>query len=1624
MAATYAPSGTPEVVGCGGAPAVLSLSMGVTDTVRATALDSVLTLAAERLVEPELSRVVGLIPRFYATADGADLAERTARDLLGAVVHAVRLADGREPGTAAVSVVNPDVATDGWQSDHTVVQVVTDDMPFIVDSVRMALSAQELGIHWVVDPVLVREDAGGRHESWLMVEADRCGQEQRDELAARLAEVLDDVRAAVGDWDAMRAKAAAVADLLDASQHGHVDDTERAQVFLRWLADGNFTFLGYRQYEVTPGPDGAPVLSAVEGTGMGLMRDGRRTRDPLRVTDLTPEARALLAERTTLMVTVANSRSTVHRNEYLNYVGVKCFDEAGEVVSEHRFVGLYPELARLMSVLEIPILREKCQAVLDRAGHPSDSHLGRHLRLILEEYPRDELFQISEDELYVIATGILNLQDRRQVRLFARRDDFGRFVSCLVYLPRDRFSSVRVEQIVGALTTELGGIGSEHEAAVGDTTLARLHVRVHIPPDASREVDLGALEHRLGAICSDWLDGFRSALVAAQGEDRGLALFRELRHAFPDAYRDTHDPHLAVADVERLEAVVAGEDLVTGLERPLGAMPGEVRLVVMRSGPPMTLSEILPFLEHLGVTVVDEQAHELRLRSGGSVWRYAIGLRVAQPERLRHADLTAEFQAAFVDLVAGRTEPDGLNALILAAGLTRRQVEIVRAYARYLRQIGLPFTRSYVEQTLTTHGTITAKLTDLFAARFDPALDVQRSLWEAGIRQEVLQALDSVPNLDEDRIVRAVMVLIDATVRTNAYRPADDVAGGPARPVLSFKLDPSRVPDLPKPRPFAEIWVYGRRVEGVHLRGGPVARGGIRWSDRRDDFRTEVLGLVKAQMVKNAVIVPGGAKGGFVVGRQQQLTDPVELRAEAQECYRLFIAGLLDVTDNVVDGAVKPPPFVVRHDGDDPYLVVAADKGTATFSDLANEVAVGHGFWLGDAFASGGSAGYDHKAMGITARGAWESVKRHGSSLGIDVATDPFTVVGIGDMSGDVFGNGMLLSPAIRLLAAFDHRHVFVDPDPDPEVSLRERQRLFALARSSWDDYDRSLLSPGGGVYPRQAKTVALSEEARARFGVEEASLTPNELIRHLLRGPVDLLWNGGIGTFVKASTESHADVGDRTNDAIRVDATELRCRMVGEGGNLGFTQRARVEYALEGGRIFTDAIDNSAGVDCSDHEVNIKILLDQLVRAGELTEERRNELLREMTDEVAELVLDDNRAQTLALTIAREQAFPMVDVHARYLRQLEVEGLIDRALEFLPGDKELQERAAAGRGLTTPEMAVLLAYTKNTCVQEVLASDVPDDPYLDVWLVDYFPTPLHERFVGAMRSHRLRREIVATRTVNTMVNRSGISFDHRMTEETGATVPDILRAHLAACEVFEIDRWWAAVEALGSSVAGETQVELFLVLRRMIERSVLWLLRHRRPPLSIAATVASFRGPIGELTAVMPELVAGGMGQAVSAAIDRYGASAVPSELARMAAVWPLAHTAFDVVEEAMSFGRGAPELASVYWTAFDALDGLWLWERIGALPRTDRWTSQARGALRDDFMGCLRALASDVARFAPYEAPADAAAAWLEANARAVQRAQAIFSEIRTGGVFDFATLSVAIRQLRNLVLTTSVG
>ncbi len=1607
-------------------------------------IGTVCEVVRRRLAGEEAVACEAFVRQYYRWVPLEDLAERSPDDLYGAAVAHFNLCRQRRPGELKLRVYNPRLEQHGWQSPHTVIEIVCDDMPFVVDSVTLELGRTGYGTHLVIHPVIrALRDADGtllgvsdptsngqlaERESVLHVELDR--EPDPDRLAAveqDVARIVRDVRAAVEDWQPMRRRALELAAELATEPAIAEHDRTEAASFLRWLADEHFTFLGYREYDLVcdahaqAGDAGIPAgvpgssagtersqfdgarLDAIADSGLGILRGQPATPS----TSLSTGALRLALAASPLVLTKANSRATVHRRAYLDYVGVKRYGPGGATLGEYRFLGLYTSAAYRDSPLAIPLIRGKVRYVLERAGFPPDSHDAKALTAICETYSRDSLFQIGRDELFRIVRGILGLGERHRVRVFVTPDILDRFADCIVCLPRDRFNTENRLKVARILLDAVGGSHFDWHLEPIESAVQRVHFVVHCPDGVPAEIDERELERRIVEAIRAWADDLRGALVEEHGEELGLAVFTRFERAFPAAYRADWQARAAVADIARIQELEAGGELIIRLYRPPGADLNTVRCKLITRGS-ISLSEVLPTFEHMGARVIEEHPYEIVPAGSEPVWIYDFGMRCAIDDFDRGRGL---FEEAFLGIRRGEYEDDGLGALVLRAGLSAREVGIVRAIGKYLRQAGIPFSDGYMERTLIGHPRIVVLLIELFTVRLHPA---ERDDAEAeAVGQRLEAEIDAVESLDEDRILRNFLAVVKAITRTNHFQTDGDSA---PKPYLSFKLDPQLLTLLPLPRPRFEIFVYSPRVEGIHLRGGRVARGGIRWSDRREDFRTEILGLMKAQMVKNALIVPVGSKGGFVVKRPPLGGAREAVLAEGIECYKTLLRGLLDVTDNIVGTEVVAPPDVVRYDGDDPYLVVAADKGTATFSDIANAVSADYGFWLGDAFASGGSRGYDHKAIGITARGAWEAVKRHFRRLGIDTQTTDFTVVGIGDMAGDVFGNGMLLSEHIRLLAAFNHLHIFLDPDPDPALSHAERRRLFELPRSSWSDYDPALISEGGGVYPRNAKSISLSPQVREALDVDAEALPPAELISAILRAPVDLLFSGGIGTFVKASGESHREAGDKSNDAVRVDGSQLRCKVVGEGGNLGLTQRGRIEYALAGGLINTDAIDNVGGVNCSDHEVNIKILLGGMVAAGEMSEEERNTLLLEMTDAVAERVLYGSYMQSQAVSLALHQAGPMVDVHARMIRWLERAGL-NRELEFLPSDAVLAERRAARAGLSAPELAVVMAYCKIHLYAELLESDLPEDPYLAHDLERYFPPPLPELFGEQMHEHRLRREIIATVVANQLVDRAGTTFSFRLGEETGAPASILARAYAVAREVYGMRQFWAAVEALDNRVHSDTQLSMLLEGRRLVERAARWLVRAYPSKVDIAALVVRYEPGARMLWAAIPRVLSGDARAAFDARAHGLIAAGVPDVLARQVAAMVSMLPVFDVVEVAQATGR-APETVMEASFGIEArLKLAWLRDRILELPRNDRWQTLARAALRDDLGTLARVLTQEVleAGTAGFE---EALAAWEAEHELAVRRCLAVMTEIEASHTYDTTTLPVALREVRNLV------
>ena len=1491
-------------------------------------IDATVERVRRDLRAEESENAARLAASFFAGALSDDCEGQQVDDLFGMSAAVWEFVRHREPDSHKVRVYNADLEAHGWYCPHTVIESINTDTPFLLDSTVAALNQLDLTLHLVIHPVIaVQRDESGvarevvavedapevqNRESLIHVQVTR---QTEPEALRRIEDTLNavyaDVRAAVADWRPMLGTVAELIEDLSGPKAPPLtpEEIEEGRAFLQWLHDGNFTFLGSRDYRIEDRA-GETYLSIEGEQGLGILRsvsDESRERHAKPITSLYAE---YLRRPEPFVISKAWERSRVHRPVYMDYIGVRRFDSDGKVVGERRFLGLFTSVAYSSRSTKIPLLRRKVERVLDRSGLNPRGHDIKALANILETFPRDELFQIEIDALEATAHGILHMEHRQRIRLFLRRDAYGQFFSALIFVPREIYSSDLRRRMERILVARLGGSSSEVSTQFSEAPMVRAHFIVHAGDAIERDPDIGLIERELADAARSWDDDFLAVLIEVNGEAEGTRLHRRYASALPASYKAELSARAAVADIGRIESLSEANEIVPNLYRRVGASETDLDFKVYHHGPPIPPSRILPMLEAMGLVVQREHSYEIRAEGADeavSVHDFRM-----TPSAGRPIDVSSgrkRFEDLFVNVWKEAFESDGFNSLVLE-GLEGREIALLRAYAKYLRQIKAPFSLNYMQESLVNNPEVTRLLVGQFHALHDPDAEGDPNRRAAEIRRRLEDELDNVEAADEDRILRRFLNLVDATLRTNFFQR--DGAGRP-RPSISIKFDSAAVSELPSPRPWREIFVYNPRFEAVHLRGGRVARGGIRWSDRRDDFRTEILGLVKAQMVKNSVIVPVGAKGGFVLKRPP--ANGGALGQEGVECYRLFVSAMLDITDNLVDGEVRARERLLRHDGDDPYLVVAADKGTATFSDIANDIALEYGHWLGDAFASGGSVGYDHKGMGITARGAWEAVKRHFREIGTDIMREPFTVVGVGDMSGDVFGNGMLLSEQIRLVGAFNHMHIFIDPDPDPAVGFEERKRLFELPRSRWTDYEPAKISKGGGVFERHAKSIQLTPQIRQRLGLKGAQIAPNDLIRQLLQTEVDLLWHGGIGTYVKARRESHAEVDDRANDSVRVNADELRCKVVGEGGNLGVTQAGRIEFALRGGRINTDAIDNSGGVDCSDREVNIKILLNRAVAEGDLTGKQRDRRLADMTDEVAQLVLRDNYVQTGCMSLVESLGGAMFGQQVRHMRALESKKLLDRDVEGLPSEDELAEWRAAGRVFTRPEIAVLLAYAKMDLFDELIRSDVPDDPYLRRELIDYFPSPLRTDFGKGILDHQLRREIIATVAANDVIDRAGITFVHRRTEHTGIAPGAVVRAYYQARDVFELPKLWDAIDGMDESLNAAAQARMNVRVMSFVDQMAAWFLRYATLAMPTDEVVGKYRTGVEAIRAVLEDSIDDAGRDAMARERERMIEDGAPSELAAAIAQLGPMEVACDIVQAARETGDEPAAVAKIFY-------------------------------------------------------------------------------------------------------------
>jgi len=1585
----------------------------------------------EKLAAPEAKAVAQFAQQYFQASTQEELSERKFENLYGATLSCWQFLQSFSAQEAKIRVYNPDLEQHGWRAQHTVIEILQSDMPFLVDSARMALNRHGLAIHTIHNAVLrtnreadklvtlTEPQDEHRRESVIYMEVDRTSDvDELKAITAALAEVLTYVAASVEDYPQMIAKAQQMqSELAACSDEASVE----AKAYLDWMLDDRFTFLGYDEVAITHEGDEVNV-SRVEGAELGtiklLIQSGRGPS----LHNLRPAEREMLLEPTVLALGKDNLRAMVHRPAYRDRVVIKRFDEAGNVVGKCRFYGLYTSPVYSENPSLIPVLRLKVAAVLKAAGFEAGGHNAKALTQIMHDLPRDELFLSSEEELLETAMGIFGLQERRRARLLVRRDRLNQFVTCLYFVPRDIFNTALRIQVQDLLCTAYQADDAEFTTTFSESILARVQFVLRVNPDNPVEVDLPELEASVIEVSRSWSDELHEALAEICGEEQGNRLFNGYRSAFTSAYREHFSASSAVYDVQRIEALSPENPVTMSFYRVLEQSQDLLRFKLFNEGSPLILSDVIPVLENLGMRVVGEHPYEVRRGDNKSFWIHDFTLIYQGCEAVVLEDVKDVFQDAFGSIWSGHAENDEFNRLVIGANLSWREVAMLRAYARYSRQIRFGFSQPYIADTLARHVQVSKLLVALFRARFQPDRQggEKVSAVVERIENSIIDALDKVDNLNDDQILRRFLELVKATLRTN-YFQLD--ANGEKKDYFSFKLNPRAIAGIPLPRPMFEVFVYSARVEGVHLRGGKVARGGLRWSDRLEDYRTEVLGLVKAQQVKNAVIVPVGAKGGFVAKQLPTTGGREAFQAEGIASYQIFISALLDITDNLVGGEVVPPVDVVRHDEDDPYFVVAADKGTATFSDIANAIAEERGFWLGDAFASGGSQGYDHKGMGITARGAWESVKLHFRELGLDTQNEEFTVIAVGDMAGDVFGNGMLLSEKIRMCAAFNHMHIFIDPNPDAASSFAERERMFALPRSSWEDYNAELISEGGGIFSRAAKWLEISPQMKARFDIKEDRLSPNDLITALLKAPVDLIWNGGIGTYVKASSESHADVGDKANDVLRINGNQLRCKVLGEGGNLGFTQQGRIEFGRMGGKSNTDFIDNAGGVDCSDHEVNIKILLNEVVANGDMTVKQRNNLLREMTDEISDLVLQNNYEQAQALSIAWTHCRRSMDEYIRLINRLEADGKLDRELEFLPSNEELQERKANGEGLTRPELSVLISYVKAELKEELIDSWINSDTHLSSEILTAFPQRLVSEFRPQIEAHRLRREIIATQIANHMVNTMGITFVERLAQSSGASLDDCAASFVVARDVFGIETLWQQIEDLDNQVPSELQQKMMSDLTRMLRRAAYWFLRNRRPSVDVAGTVELFRPGVEQIASQMAELIKGEPLEAWRTMHNDLVEAGVPAELAGVVAGADSLYSLLGIIQAAEETQQPLEHVAQIYFGLGDHLELHWFDQQVKDLDVTNHWQSMARDGFREDLNNHQQAITASVLRSSEQSEESDAlVSSWLSNNDVLLARWQRLLGEIRSSSVQDFAIFTVAIRELLELALANS--
>ena len=1612
--------------------------MKVVDTrSKALFLESVKSTIIEKLPETEANDLIAFANEFFLSSFVGEFEGRRVSDILGLLVSARKFIQNYDGKTAKVAVFDPNLEEHGWQSSHTTLMIMQNNMPFIVDSMRMTLAAREIKTHTIqYASFQIERDKNGKFsafkslkhksddassgEGLVFIEVDRHTDEtSKQSLQQAITSVLNDVAITVADYPTMRDKTKLLTqeiETLKALKSSVFSESEvnEAIDFLDWLANDHFAFLGFVDLEISDTKKIHKMLP-IKGTELGILKSHPEQIEAIDFKKLTTKIKKTILNTELVTFSKGPARSTVHRPAYPDFVAVKRLNEKGEIIGEHCFYGLYTARTYTQSPNSIPILRRKSEYVIEKSELNVNDYRGKELVQLLNVYPRDELFQIDKEMLFENLMGTLFVQERRQSRLFMREDAFGRFVNCIVYVPREIYNTAIRIKIQNILMDHFHGQDVEFNTFISESVLARTQITIKLDPEDKQAFNTKELEEKIIAVTQSWEDDLETSLFESYGDELANVYINKYRNAFSSSYREEFSPRRAVIDIDHIEKVSNGQKLGMSFYRALDETDELVHFKLFHAEQPVTLSDVMPIFENMGFRVIGEQPYECVDRTGRTVWIHDFTLTANSHQIIDINKIRKNFEALFLKVWEGNAENDSFNRLIISAYLNWRQIAMLRSYARYMRQIRVSNSQRFIANTVVSNTHITGVLIKLFESRFNPELSEKTEC--ESLEAEFMAALDDVHNLSEDKILRLYLDLIKATMRTNFYQKNDE---GEYRHDIAFKFHPRQIPNVPMPVPMYEIFIYSPRIEGVHLRGGKVARGGLRWSDRYEDYRTEVLGLVKAQQVKNAVIVPVGAKGGFVAKRLPEDRDG--FMKEGIACYQIFIRGLLSVTDNLVDGVVVKPANVVCHDEDDFYLVVAADKGTATFSDIANEISLEKGHWLGDAFASGGSQGYDHKKMGITAKGAWVGVQRHFREIGHDIQTTPFTAIGIGDMAGDVFGNGMLLSRCTKLVAAFNHMHIFFDPDPDPSKSFDERKRLFDLPRSTWEDYDKTLISEGGGIFSRNEKSIKLSPQMQSFLGTTEKQMAPSQVIHSILKAQADLLWIGGIGTYVMASSETHADVGDKANDALRITGKELNVKVVGEGGNLGMTQLSRIEYSLKGGLLNTDFIDNAAGVDCSDHEVNIKILLNEILDNGDLTEKQRNKLLLEMTDDVAQLVLKNNYRQTQAISIAHRDALPRMEEYRRLINSMESAKKLNRKLEFLPSDDAITERKSLGQGLTRPELSVLISYVKGDLKETLINSSLPDESHLSDEISEVFPKQINKKFQTELRKHRLRREIISTQVANDMVNHMGITFVERLKQSTGASPASISLAYIIARDVFDLEKWWVAIESLDHKVSSALQLKMMSELMSLIRRACRWLIRNRRSELNVVENMERFKEGIKQISKSLPDFLTGSSKESYEARYSDLVSEGVPAELASTVAGGSHLYAALGIIEAHQEGDGQLESVARIYYLLGNRLDLTWFGYQINTLTPLTHWQALAREAFREDLDWQQRALTVGLLKLKDKSQTIEERVdSWMKQHSDLVDRWKQMLTEFKASEDAEFSMYSVALRELLDLAQST---